>query len=247
MKQIQGVLDKNKPIWGHLSQEYIANNISNFNHLNVLVSFQRCNAWGCSTHRVGYRIMVTRKLPVLNVIFVGQPDATTMRFIHTTYLPLPHISLSSRCVHILSAMNDFCLVSFGQLCGDVVSVNFDTKNVFLRKGNYFLTGYEDSTTGLYLIDFDKPQPLPYISHHAILTPPTPSPIPSNILSNSLHDISTKRHLVLYLHKYACIIVPSSCIQAINTGFYATWPGLTSDLFRKNIPKSTHTAKGQLHQ
>ena len=218
MKQIQGVLDKNKPIWGHLSQEYIANNISNFNHSNVLVSFQSCNAWGCSTHRVGYRIMVTRKLPVLNVIFVGQPDATTMRFIHTTYLPLPHISLSSRCVHILSSMNDCCLVSFGQLCGDVISVNFDTKNLFLRKGNYFLTGYEDSTTGLYLIDFDKPQPLPSLSNHAVLLPPIPSPSLSNILDNSFREICTKRDLFLYLHRSAWRPVPSTCFQVA----YALW-------------------------
>ena len=170
-----------------------------------------------------------------------------MRSTHTYYLPLPQIYLSARHVHILPSMKYCCLISVRQLSDDGFAVNFDINTFFLRKLNGVLTDYRGATMGLYLIYFDKSQPIPYISHHSILPPPTPSPIPSNILSNSLHDISTKRHLVLYLHKCACIIVPSSCIQAINTGFYATWPGLTSDLFRKNIPKSTHTAKGQLHQ
>ena len=38
-----------------------------------------------------------------------------------------------------------------QLCDDGFAVNFNTKNLFLRKLNYVLTGYRDSITSLYLI------------------------------------------------------------------------------------------------
>jgi hypothetical protein len=42
-------------------------------------------------------------------------------------------------------------------------------------------------------------------------------------------------------------VPSTWITAINNGHFATWPGLTADLVRKHLPRSTATVKGHLNQ
>ena len=70
--------------------------------------------------------------------------------------PPPQLILSARCIHILPVIKDFCLISVVKLCDDGFAVNFNTKNVFLRKLNDVLTGYRDATTGLYLIYFDKP-------------------------------------------------------------------------------------------
>ena len=70
-------------------------------------------------------------------------------------------------------MEDLCLIYGIQLLDDGFEVNFNSNNVFLRKLNYVLTGYSNDTTGLYLIEFDKPQTLPSLSKHATLTPATP--------------------------------------------------------------------------
>ena len=40
---------------------------------------------------------------------------------------------------------------------------------------------------------------------------------------------------------------STWTSAITSGFFATWPGLTSALVRKHLPKSLATAKGHLRQ
>ena len=42
-------------------------------------------------------------------------------------------------------------------------------------------------------------------------------------------------------------MPSTWIKAIDNGHFATWPGLTADLVRKHLPKSTATIKGHLNQ
>ena len=135
-----------------------------------------------------------------------------MRSTYTVYITLPQISLSARRVHILPAMKDCCLIYVVELSDDGFVLNFDSKNCFLRKGNDFLIGYMYATTDFYLIDFDKPQPLPSVSNHAVLPPSTSSPIPSNILANSMHVLSTKRDLVLYLHQAAWSPVQSIWIQ-----------------------------------
>ena len=145
---IQGVWEKNNPAWQRLGQEYVANKISKVNYSNVPVISQVCINSGCSTHCASDRVMVTVKFSVLRVICVGKSDATTMISTHTAYLPLPQISLSTRRIHILPEMKDLWLISVGNLRDDGFSVNFNTNNLFLRKGDYILTGYIDATMGL---------------------------------------------------------------------------------------------------
>ena len=40
---------------------------------------------------------------------------------------------------------------------------------------------------------------------------------------------------------------TTCIKEINTGFFSTWPGLTSKLIKKHLPPSVNTALGHLRQ
>ena len=51
----------------------------------------------------------------------------------------------------------------------------------------------------------------------------------------------------YLYIAAFVPVVSSWTTAITTGFFTTWPGLTSALVQKHLPKSIATAKGRLCQ
>ena len=144
-------------------------------------------------------------------------------------------------------MKDCWLFYVVQLCEDSFAVKFDTKNIFLQKKKCVLIGYRDTNTGLYLIYFDHPQLLPYVTNHSNLYLSTPSPSLSNICAYSVHEMTTKMDLVLYLHQAACIPVPSTWIQAIDASFYATWPGLTEALVRKHLPKTIYTAKLHLRQ
>ena len=52
-------------------------------------------------------------------------------------------------------------------------------------------------------------------------------------------------ITTYLHCACFSPAPSTWTTAIDAGFFSTWPGLTSQLVRQNLPKSVATAKGHL--
>ena len=56
---------------------------------------------------------------------------------------------------------------------------------------------------------------------------------------------TKVDLVTYLHLCAWSPVVDTWTKAIDVHHFDTWPGLTSALVRKHLPKSLPTAKGHL--
>ena len=75
-------------------------------------------------------------------------------------------------------------------------------------------------------------------------PPTKTNANVNMIAN-VYAMRTKTDLVKYLHS-ACF---SPCVQtwcdAIDLGYFSTFPGLTTTLVQKHLPKSIATAKGHL--
>ena len=60
-------------------------------------------------------------------------------------------------------------------------------------------------------------------------------------------MKTKAELVQYLHRCDFSPVVHTWTKDIDSGYFATWPSLTSKLVRKHLPKSLATAKGHLKQ
>jgi hypothetical protein len=60
-------------------------------------------------------------------------------------------------------------------------------------------------------------------------------------------MKTLQDLVVYLHRACFSPVTRTWTATIDAGYFATWPGLTSALVRKHLPKSIATAKGHLRQ
>jgi hypothetical protein len=70
--------------------------------------------------------------------------------------------------------------------------------------------------------------------------------PPNSANSAYHTPNLIEH-VRFLHAACGYPVPSTWIQAIDRGHFATWPGLTADLVRKHLPKSIATVQGHMHQ
>jgi hypothetical protein len=60
-------------------------------------------------------------------------------------------------------------------------------------------------------------------------------------------MKTLPDLVQLFHLACFSPVIKTWTQAIDAGFFTTWPGLASALVRKHLPKSVATAKGHLQQ
>ena len=128
------------------------------------------------------------------------------------------------------------LISIGQLCDNGFFALFTSKDVSLFIPTATLKGTRNTNDGLYYMDLQC----------ANQPPTTPIPPPSSFSNNS-HALSTKSDIVQYLHRSAFIPVVLTWTSAITSGFFTTWPGLTSDLVRKHFPKRLATSKGHLHQ
>ena len=97
-----------------------------------------------------------------------------------------------------------------------------------------ITGPRDPSSGMYLANLKK---------LTKASPPHPAPIKH--YSNHVYDMRTKVDLATYLHLCAWSPVPNTWIKSIENKFFTTWPGLTSQLVKKHLPKSLSTAQGHL--
>ena len=65
--------------------------------------------------------------------------------------------------------------------------------------------------------------------------------------NNIYEITKAKELVTFLHAAAGFPVVDTWVKAIRNEQFATWPGFTSALVYKNLPKSNKTVKGHLKQ
>jgi hypothetical protein len=90
------------------------------------------------------------------------------------------------------------------------------------KGQTILQGFRDHTTGLWTVPLGAtPQAaqLPPTMPHAL---PEPQPLFFQA-ANSTYHMKNKRELTMFYHATAGYPVPSTWIQVIQAGNYATWP------------------------
>ena len=78
-----------------------------------------------------------------------------------------------------------------------------------------------------------------------LTIASHTPLKSYVFTNSLYHMNTLPALVHFLHMACFIPVVDTWCKAIDTGYFTTWTGLTSNLVCKHLPKSIKTAKGHI--
>ena len=97
-----------------------------------------------------------------------------------------------------------------------------------------ITGHRSPSSGMYLANLSR-----------LTKPPTSPSSTKHQFSNHVYDMRTKVDLATYLHLCAWSPVPDTWIKAIDTDFFSTWPGLTSQLVRKHLPNSIHSAQGHL--
>ena len=64
-------------------------------------------------------------------------------------------------------------------------------------------------------------------------------------ANIAYHMNTLPALVHFLHRACFIPVLDTWCNTIGSGYFTTWPGLTSKLVRKHLPTSIETAKGKL--
>ena len=170
---------------------------------------------------------------------VGLPNGTSIQATHTGLLPadgpLPPLSTDALHVSLFPGLASKALISIGQFFEDGYSAIFTSHTVRLVKNNAStVISHRNRSNGLWYITL------------AASTPPSKPPFPQAQV-NSAYKMKTLEDLVIYLHRACFSPVVSTWNKAIDTGYFTTWPGLTSALVCKHLPKAITTAKGRLRQ
>jgi hypothetical protein len=179
--------------------------------------------------------------PVANGITVTLPDNTKIQASHTGLLDLPHLPLAARVCHIFPKLKNKVLLAIGQFCDSGYQALFTaTQLLIFKDGEVHIQGARHQQNGLWYVDLQnqKQTPMP-----PLLPVPCFPALTGHL--NNVYELTTKQQIVVYYHKACFSPVPSTWIKAIDAGFFATWPGLTSALVRNHLPKSEATCKGHM--
>ena len=163
-------------------------------------------------------------------------DDTTIQATAVGTLPLDtQLSPQAREAHVFKELKQ-PLLSLGQLCDDDCDIILTKTKLIARKNNnIILTGYRNKTDGLW----DVP-----ISQTPVLRNNTSKIQRANII---IRKDKAKMELAQWLHASCGSPVASTFITSIKNGNFLTWPGLTPELIRKQLPKCIATEKGHLNQ
>ena len=70
---------------------------------------------------------------------------------------------------------------------------------------------------------------------------------TNEFINSMYELPNTKQVIVWYHAAAGYPAKATWIKAIDAGFCATWPMLTSKGVRKHFPESDEMAKGHMRQ
>ena len=127
------------------------------------------------------------------------------------------------------------LVSLGQLCDDDCIAIFTKYHVDILKNNQTIIKGERTDNGLWSIPLSDNQHKSSSSPHA------------EMANGIIRKDKTKSELAAYYAACCYNMRPSTLLRAIRLNYFTTWPGMTTSLISKHLPKSVASSKGHLDQ
>jgi hypothetical protein len=170
-------------------------------------------------------------------------NGATMNLVATQELDIPSLPASAKKAHAFKEM-DKALLSVPELVNADCTVNFNKRSVVIIDNDtqqVIIKGQRDPATRLWLVPIVQQQiQLQNKYKFKILTSAVPH------TANSAYHQRTISKLIHFLHAIAGSPPVKTWCKAIDSNFFLTWPGLTSQAVRKHLPKSEATAMGHLH-
>ena len=150
-----------------------------------------------------------------------------MQSTHTALLNLPHLPHHALLAHVFPQLQHHAIISITQLCDSGCIATFTKLQVLIHHNKkLILHGHRHPHTGLWYIR--SPSSTQHCAFSASIT-------------------SHKCTLASFYHRSCFSPTTSAFTKAIDAGFFATWPGLTSTLISHHLPRSISTIKGHLRQ
>ena len=182
--------------------------------------------------------------PISQGIEVILPSGQSITSSHTAELLLPGLPLTAIQCHIFPDLIAGSLLSIGQLCDHGCNATFTATTVTITNNNIpIITGFRCPLTKLWTINLKPQQKSSFVNpiHLAIDNHPIQD---SHI---ALAASTTVAEQVAFMHATLCSPVISTWCDAVDKGYFPTWPNLTSKQIRKHAPFSPPMIKGHMDQ
>ena len=135
----------------------------------------------------------------------------------TTHLNIPNSTSKGNTAHVFPNLTTGNLLSVGQLCDDDYTAIFDKdKVVFLKDNNIQFTGNRNSLNGMWYTKIPRTNA-------------------QSQQANFVLSFKPVEEAIRFLHAACFSPCISTWCKAIDSGFFHTWPGLTSAKVTKYLP------------
>ena len=157
-----------------------------------------------------------------------------MQSTHEATIPLSSIlSKQAQTGHILDNLKTGSLISIGKFSDNDCVALFGKYNLkVFKNGKIVIRGTRNPSNGLWNIPLQ--------------TSLKNSSTPTNLACSAIHNDPLRQDLAGFYHGTFFRPLPSTFLRAINKGYFATWPGLITQLINKHLLKSMATSKGHMH-
>ena len=133
---------------------------------------------------------------------------------------------------------------------------YNTKDVEIKvKRDAILRGWRDKDTGLWRIPLEEGATQQTVSDPDKQTILSAQKSAAEIIKKqdyddfmcSVYELATQPEIVRFLHAAAGFPTKTTWLNAIQKGYFASWPGLTAKAVEKHFPESEETQKGHMRK
>ena len=167
----------------------------------------------------------------LDPVSVSLPDGQQIQSSHTASINWPQLPIDAVMGDIIPGFTR-SLISIPRLCdtGHTAVLNSEGVTILDSSGRTAMTGGRDAKTGLFILPLSDPSIK--VSHTA---------------NASIYAQSSAAKRVAFYSSVMGNPADSTMQAAIDRGFLSSFPGLTSELFKRYKPNSVASAKGHLNR
>lgn len=168
------------------------------------------------------------------------PNGDIITSTHLALLPQQNIPLPARQAHVFPQLKK-PLISIGTLCdNNCIAVFYADQVIIYDKTTKqtLMHGNRDPTTTLYMISLSD-------TTNKLMT--APPHFPENLMANHVYETKSKQDLILFYHAACFSPTENAFIKAIKNNAFTSWPGLTSELAQKYLPKVEASVKDHIKQ
>lgn len=163
--------------------------------------------------------------PTIHPMVVRMPNGSHLQTTHKSLLPIPSLPTMARQAHSLPNLQQ-SLLSVSAFVDASFDTLFTRDGVCVTQNGQILLSGTRADNGLWQTTLPTKHQAHKLEH---------SPVTTTI------------NLTTYLHACCFSPTPSTLIQAIDQGFFQSWPNFTSNNIRKHLTKSEATTMGHLDQ